>query len=92
MDQIVLAIPTHLMYNSRMSDKIKAYIYESPDGGDTIYRRESGSFERELIRARDREMDNQWLQWIPILRDSRDDPALKEMLDRARNYWILKAK
>jgi len=68
----------------------KAYIFESPDGGDTIYRRTVGSADRELIRAHDREMDNQWLQWIPILRDSRDDPALKDMLDKARNYWILK--
>ena len=67
-----------------------AYIYESPDGGKTVYRRAMGSLNRELIRAEDQDMDQQWLQWIPILRDSRDDPALREMLDRARTYWILK--
>ena len=84
MEPIVLSIPTHHISMD------KAYIYESPDGGDTIYRRMMGSKDRELIRARDREMDQQWLQWIPILRDSRDDPALRDMLDKARNYWILK--
>ena len=30
-----------------MSDK--DYIYESPDGGKTIYRRKSGSSEREIV-------------------------------------------
>lgn len=67
-----------------------AWVYESPDGGDTIYRRRMGHLDRELIQAPDRSMDQHWLQWIPILRDSRDDPALREMLDQARNYWILK--
>jgi hypothetical protein len=28
----------------------KKYIYESPDLGDTVYRREFGSIERELIQ------------------------------------------
>lgn len=84
MDQIVLKIPTH---HTSMD---KAYIYESPDGGDTIYRRTPGSAQRELIRSNNLELDRQWMQWIPILRDSRDDPALKDMLDKARNYWILK--
>jgi hypothetical protein len=28
----------------------KKYIYESPDLGDTVYRREFGSMERELIQ------------------------------------------
>ena len=29
----------------------KIYIYESPDKGKTVYRRESGSSERELIKG-----------------------------------------
>jgi len=33
-----------------IDDKEKDYIYESPDGGETIYRREFGSDEREEIK------------------------------------------
>ena len=35
--------------NKEIDDMIKQYIYESPDGGETVYRRESGSSDRELV-------------------------------------------
>ena len=35
--------------NEEIDEMIKQYIYESPDGGETVYRRESGSSERELV-------------------------------------------
>jgi hypothetical protein len=35
--------------NNEIDDMIKPYIYESPDNGDTVYRREMGSSEKELI-------------------------------------------
>jgi hypothetical protein len=36
-----------------MKDK-KIYIYESPDGGKTIYRREFGNYDkRELVEIKD---------------------------------------
>ena len=35
-----------------IDDKEKTYIYESPDGGNTIYRREFGSDEREKIEIK----------------------------------------
>ena len=33
-----------------IDDKSKKYIYESPDGGKTIYRREFGKSDREVIK------------------------------------------
>ena len=36
--------------NEEIDDMIKQYIYESPDGGETVYRRESGSSDRELVK------------------------------------------
>lgn len=36
--------------NDEIDDMIKQYIYESPDGGETVYRRESGSSDRELVK------------------------------------------
>ena len=33
-----------------MTEDNKTYIYESPDGGKTVYRRESGKDERVLVK------------------------------------------
>lgn len=35
--------------NDEIDDMIKPYIYESPDNGNTVYRREMGSSVKELI-------------------------------------------
>ena len=35
-----------------VDDKEKRYIYESPDGGKTIYQRNAGSDEREQIKSK----------------------------------------
>lgn len=35
--------------NEEIDDMIKPYIYESPDNGDTVYRREMGSSDKELV-------------------------------------------
>ena len=70
------------------------YIYESPDGGDTIYRRESGKIQRTLHHFSDRaqakqQLETQWLMWRQILADSRDNPALQEALERAKIIYEL---
>lgn len=81
-----------------MSDRVETYIYETPDRGETVYRRPFGSNPwdpKELIQVSDKkrqEMENErlWFKWMQILRDSRDDPALKELLDQAEVYHTLK--
>ena len=35
--------------NDEIDEMIKEYIYESPDGGQTVYRREMGETDRELV-------------------------------------------
>ena len=35
--------------NDEIDEMIKDYIYESPDGGQTVYRREMGEIDRELV-------------------------------------------
>ena len=35
--------------NDEIDEMIKEYIYESPDGGATVYRREMGETDRELV-------------------------------------------
>jgi len=39
-----------LVESLNIKDEKPTYVYESPDGGNTIYRRESGSDERELVK------------------------------------------
>lgn len=72
-----------------------AYIYESPDGGETVYQRESGSSQRQLHSQSPRTFDlhNQLMEdklWGNIRRSSKTDPALKEMLNQIEVYYTLK--
>lgn len=71
-------------------------IYESPDGGNIIYQRESGSKERELIRdartsdgrpLHEHMMENQL--WSNIRRAARTDPTLHAALERVKILYYL---
>ena len=41
-----------------IDDKEKRYIYESPDGGKTVYKRAFGSDERELVEDFENEQNS----------------------------------
>ena len=77
-----------------MSDVFEnpGYVYESPDGGNTIYRRLPGTSQRDLVKenttliAQLRE-DQLWGQ---IRRMARTDAALQDILERAIIYYNLK--
>ena len=71
------------------------YIYESPDGGDTVYAREPGKTERVMIgqntRAKSRvEQLEEDKLWGEIRRLAKTDPGLADLLDRAKVYYQLK--
>ena len=69
------------------------YIYESPDSGDTIYRRLAGSNQRELVREgplRQKMLKNQ--RWQQIFQAAETDPVLQEMLDQIEVYYSLKTQ
>jgi hypothetical protein len=71
------------------------YIYESPDGGDTVYRREPGNTDRQLHYISDKRKNlDQELQhaklWGNIHRSATADPVLKQMLDQIEVYYTLK--
>jgi len=69
-------------------------IYESPDGGKTIYARERGSSNRILVRA-DTAIEE--MEQAKKLRDklldvvllSKTVPALKEQLDKLEMIYLL---
>jgi hypothetical protein len=78
-----------------MSDRIETYIYESPDGGDTVYRRRFGDVQRELHSISDKKRDlldelKKKKLWGDIHRAAQSDPVLKEMLDQIEVYHLLK--
>lgn len=67
----------------------KTYIYER--NGDTVFRREAGSVEREVVGYDHRTSDGRPLHqhmledkmWGDIRRAARTNPALQDALDRA---------
>jgi hypothetical protein len=78
-----------------MVNKItEAVIYESPDGGETIYVREHGSTQRKLhsespraINLREQLKEDQL--WGNIRRAAKTNPALKQALDEAILIYTL---
>jgi hypothetical protein len=78
-----------------MSDRQETYIYESPDGGDTVYRRPMGSTQRELHSISDKRRDlldelKKNKLWGDIHRAAQSDPVLQHMLDQVEIYHRLK--
>jgi len=66
------------------------YIYESPDGGKTIYRRAPGSTDREMIREDpERKYIDQWNTWREILKLARDNVTLRDAVERAEMIYKL---
>jgi hypothetical protein len=67
-------------------------VFESPDGGNTVYSRELGSYNRKLLQEYDpRTHDGRPLHdhimdsklWDNIRRAAKTNPALQDALDRA---------
>lgn len=64
----------------------KASIFESPDGGHTIYKRDIGSMQRTLVSVSDlKSMINERTRedglWSDIRRAAKNNPALQAALD-----------
>ena len=78
-----------------MSDRRETYIYESPDGGDTVYRRRFGDIQRELHSVSDKKRSQidsliKDKLWGDIHRAAQSDPVLQHMLDQVEIYHRLK--
>ena len=71
-----------------------SYIYESPDGGDTVYKRKIGSTDRLLHHIDEKKkmqdaLEAQWLVWKQILLAGHTNPALQQLLEQARIVYEL---
>lgn len=67
-------------------------IYESPDGGKTVYSRKSGSSDRTLIKEdTSQSYITKWYKWKEILKLAETEPALANVISKAEMlYAILK--
>lgn len=64
-------------------------IYESPDGGKTIYARDMQG-NRELVKVDPRkEEQTRWFLWREILEASKDNPALANAISTAETIYGL---
>ena len=58
------------------------YIYESPDNGKTVYRREAGSVIREMLTSPSKPDDLfRYAEFVQIIDLSYKNPALKKALE-----------
>ena len=66
-------------------------VFESPDGGDTVYEREFGSTERKLIhKGALHQLQQRSQLWREIFHAARQDAALQEMIEQVEVYYELK--
>lgn len=73
---------------STISKITEAIIYESPDGGETVYVRESGSSQRQLHSQSPRALDlhaqiKEDQLWGNIRRAAKTNPTLQRALEEA---------
>lgn len=63
-------------------------IYESPDGGKTVYAREPLSGNRKMVKVSDdTEGTTWWYLWREILIASKDNPALANAIAVAETIY-----
>ena len=68
-------------------------IYESPDGGKTVYSRKSGSSDRTLIKEDpDKHYITKWYEWRDILKLAETEPSLADSISKAEIIYALVKK
>ena len=66
-------------------------IFESPDGGRTVFARPPHIVDRVdvTVNPDTMELNHLWFQWRDILTAAKTNPALREALDRAQVIYEL---
>lgn len=87
----MLTLNTHIMMVNKITE---AVIYESPDGGETVYVREHGSTQRQLHSQSPRAIDIQEQLkedqlWGQIRRAAKTNLALQDALEQAKVIYQL---
>lgn len=69
-------------------------IFESPDGGKTVYSRKSGEMDRKLVyedpeAKAEKLLQLRWIEWRDILEASKTNPGLAELVEKAETFYRL---
>ena len=65
-------------------------IYESPDGGKTVYSRKRGSANRTLVKEDPEKYHlSRWYEWREILKLSETEPSLRDAIEQAEIVYAL---
>jgi hypothetical protein len=64
-------------------------IFESPDGGKTVYEREAGSLDRKPAYIKGVEDFNDHCLWIEIGKAAKTNPALQKACNRVKMLYRL---
>jgi len=68
-------------------------IYESPDGGKTVYSRKSGSSDRTMIKEdTSRNYMTKWYEWKEILKLAETEPSLANAINKAEMLYVILKK
>lgn len=68
-------------------------IYESPDGGKTVYSRKSGSSDRTMIKEdTSQNYITKWYEWKEILKLAETEPSLANAISKAEMLYVLLKK
>ena len=68
-------------------------IYESPDGGKTVYARNSLSGQRDLVRVDESKvLEHRWFKWREIIEASANNPSLANAIKQAELIYELTKK
>jgi hypothetical protein len=68
-------------------------IYESPDGGKTVYSRKSGSSARTMIvEDTTQNYITKWYQWKEILKLAETEPSLANAINKAEMLYVILKK
>lgn len=69
------------------------YVYESPDHGETIYRRKLNSLKRELVEISEKaQLDKDVTDWHEILEAAKDNIVLQNAIERVKMLYHLTKK
>ena len=69
------------------------YVFESPDGGETVYRREFGEQHRELVKgdpASKLQEAQRLYEWKHIFKKANSDDELRELINKVEVFYRLK--
>jgi hypothetical protein len=68
-------------------------IYESPDGGKTVYSRKSGSSDRTMIKEDTSQHHiTKWYEWKEILKLAETEPSLANAINKAEMLYVILKK